>query len=222
MYIKTLQSNAQRMMSENGFLGIQDHSFDTIGRSQFITLLDHGLTPYDKVVDIGCGCLRAGFWLINFLHRGNYYGLEPSELRVKCGIDYIMSPNSMIYKTPIFHYNEDFNLQIFNTKFDFFLAYSIFTHASKDQTKIILDEFVACSNPDSVFITSYFPATNPEEDYQGKEWVGTSHKSQTIGIIRHSFEWLRNECHSRNLEIVDIGEIVLQRVLKITHRNIPR
>jgi SAM-dependent methyltransferase len=48
------------------------------GRLQFDYLIRHGLTPEWRMLEIGCGNLRAGWRFIEFLEPGNYHGLDIS------------------------------------------------------------------------------------------------------------------------------------------------
>jgi SAM-dependent methyltransferase len=48
------------------------------GRLQLDYLLRHGLRPSDRMLEIGCGNLRAGRLFIDYLDTGNYYGLDIS------------------------------------------------------------------------------------------------------------------------------------------------
>lgn len=49
-----------------------------LGQMQFDYLLGHGLVPQDRMLEIGCGNLRAGRLFIGYLDPGNYYGLDIS------------------------------------------------------------------------------------------------------------------------------------------------
>ena len=49
-----------------------------LGQMQFDYLRRHGLKPDDRVLEIGCGNLRAGWRLIDYLDAGNYYGIDIS------------------------------------------------------------------------------------------------------------------------------------------------
>jgi SAM-dependent methyltransferase len=48
------------------------------GQLQFDYLLKQGLRPSDRMLEIGCGNLRAGRLFIDYLDAGNYYGLDIS------------------------------------------------------------------------------------------------------------------------------------------------
>ncbi len=45
-------------------------------RFQFDFLVEHGLEPEHRLVDIGCGTLRVGVPLIEYLDEGHYSGIE--------------------------------------------------------------------------------------------------------------------------------------------------
>ncbi|MDG9704796.1 class I SAM-dependent methyltransferase [Streptomyces sp. DH37] len=49
-----------------------------IGQMQFDYLLEHGLRPDDRMLEIGCGNLRAGRLFIDHLEPGHYYGIDIS------------------------------------------------------------------------------------------------------------------------------------------------
>ncbi len=49
-----------------------------IGQMQFDYLVGHGLKPTDRMLEIGCGDLRAGRLFIDYLDAGNYYGIDIS------------------------------------------------------------------------------------------------------------------------------------------------
>lgn len=102
------------------------------GRSQLITLLQAGLNPDSKLLDIGCGWLRGGYWFIHFLNPGGYFGIEPWEERLRVGSEHIVPADVMEAKAPCFSSNEDYDFAAFGQPtFDFFFASSIWSHCSK-------------------------------------------------------------------------------------------
>jgi len=187
------------------FYGVPIAGFEDAGRQQFILLLMAGLRPQSKVLDIGCGVLRAGYWLIHFLDPHCYYGIEPHGERLETGRSQIVERDVERTKHPHFDTNANFDSGIFGTKFDFFLAYSIWTHASKPQIEMMLDNFLRDSNPDAVFLTSILPAFWPGDDYRGEKWFGTSHESAKPGCIRHSLDWIERACRHRGLHVRKLG-----------------
>ncbi len=49
-----------------------------LGKMQFDYLKKHGLRPDHRMLEIGCGNLRAGRLFIDYLEPGHYYGLDIS------------------------------------------------------------------------------------------------------------------------------------------------
>src|SRR5579872_5391051 len=188
-------------LAKDRFFGIPTQCFESGGREQFVYLLKAGLEPGSKVVDLGCGVLRCGYWLIHFLNEGNYCGIEPHPERLDLGAHSILEPEIRELKKPRFDRNPGFDTAVFGDKFDFFIAYSIWTHASKSQIKTTLDAFIRDSNPGGVFLTTFLPANLFHGDYAGENWYGTSHESDKAGCIHHSYSWIKAECGSRGLSV---------------------
>jgi len=188
-------------VARNRFYGVPVENFEFAGREQLTYLLQAGLNPDSKVLDIGCGVLRAGYWLIHFLDPGCYCGIEPHEGRIETGTHSIVEPEVLRHKAPRFDTNPNFNTSVFGEKIDFFLAYSIWTHAAKRQIQTMLDGFVRDSNDSAAFLVSYLPSGWRHADYTGDQWFGTSHESDVPGTISHSFRWIRAECDQRGLTV---------------------
>src|SRR6056297_3228311 len=62
--------------------GGPDAVAEKIGRNGIATMIEAGLSPTDKVLDIGAGSLRLGWWILRFVEPGNYYAIEPSRVRI--------------------------------------------------------------------------------------------------------------------------------------------
>lgn len=199
-----VEARAEQMIDQHGFLGVPRETFEAGGRAQFVRLLEHGLTPESKVLDIGCGCLRVAYWLLRFLDPGRYCGIEPAIQRVELGRRYLFSQGELERARPRFDSNAVFDTSVFGESFDYFLAGSIWTHCSKKHLEVTLDGFVANAGPRGVFLASYLPPATPQEDYVGEEWVGTSHESETPGVIRHSLDWIRAACARRGLQLTTL------------------
>ena len=221
----TLQSKALQI-PDNIFLGGHPNLFETAGRMQLIILLKEGIYPSSKVLDIGCGCLRGGYWLIHFLDPGCYFGIEPNEEMLDIGIQEFIEPDVFSHRQPKFSNTDEFDFSVFGETFDFFVARSIWSHAPKEQITKMLDSFLVSSHRQSVLLTSYLRAENPEDDYIGDAWVGRSHESDTSGVVRHSLDWIRDVCHKRDLvanEVTKKGYNFGRQVwLKITYKDAPK
>lgn len=200
-----LQQRAE-MLGAKQFLGVPIKDFEAGGREQLCHLLTAGLNPDSTVVDLGCGVLRGAYWLIHFLNSGCYCGIEPHRERLQMGITTILEPELLAAKRPRFDTNADFDTSVFGERFDFFIAYSIWTHASKQQILTTLASFLRDAQESGVFLTSYLPADADHPDYRGDRWYGTSHESDVPGCIHHDLGWITAECGSRGLVVRELGQ----------------
>ncbi|MEL7060510.1 MAG: class I SAM-dependent methyltransferase [Acidobacteriota bacterium] len=202
--MSSIQQRAEVMIDAHGFLGVPRETFEAGGRAQLVRLLEHGLLPESKVLDIGCGCLRVAYWLVRFLDQGCYCGIEPARERVEAGRRHLFEPAELERARPRFDFNERFDTSVFSETFDFFLAGSIWTHCSKASVELTLDGFAQHTTPNGVFLVSYLPATSAEDDYQGDTWVGTSHVSTEPGVIRHARSWILDACTCRGFAVTEL------------------
>ncbi|GAB2572245.1 class I SAM-dependent methyltransferase [Streptomyces capparidis] len=76
-YRAVMRSDTAR--SPDAAVGSRTHErWLALGAMQFDYLVSHGLTPRDRMLEIGCGNLRAGWRFIEYLETGNYYGIDIS------------------------------------------------------------------------------------------------------------------------------------------------
>jgi len=188
-------------LARDQFFGVPVKDFAFAGREQLAYLMDAGLKQDSQVLDIGCGVLRAGYWLIHYLDPGCYCGIEPHRGRLELGTHSILEPEILQSKKPRFDSNANFDTSVFGEKFDFFLAYSIWTHACKRQIENMLNGFIRDANDRAAFLLTYQPSGWRHPDYNGDHWVGTSHESEVAGTIAHSFGWIKRQCQTRGLSI---------------------
>jgi hypothetical protein len=182
------------------FVGGPPAVFEEVGRESLVTLLRHGMYPHSTILDVGAASMRLGFWLINFLQPGCYFGLDPDELRVRFGLEQIVGSDVVEAKRPTFDHNGTFDFTVFGRKFDFFVARSIWTHTSKAMIRTMLDGFVATANERAVFLASYVPASEGD-GYTGDDWV-------EMPLVEHSFAWVARECEQRGLAVRQLPEVV--------------
>src|SRR5436309_11952908 len=178
------------MAAEAGFLGVPLDGFAATGKKQLDALVTLGLKSDSKLLDIGCGCLRGGYWLIHFLAPGRYFGIEPHRKRVELGLRYLIEPDVLVEKRPRFDANDAFDTSVFRERFDFVLASSIWSHASKPPIERMLDGFLRDTREEGVFMTSYVPPASAGDDYRGTGWVRTSPSGDVLAGSRHGLDWI--------------------------------
>jgi SAM-dependent methyltransferase len=219
---RTLQEIGDDMHRRGIFTGGPPEQFELLGRMQFAIMVREGVYPWSRVLDIGCGCLRGGFWMIHFLDRGCYFGIEPNTEMVEAGSKEIVGQDTIEEKCPTIDFNDQFDASVFGVRFDAFLARSIWTHAAKPQIRTMLDHFVNVGTENAFFLASYLPAKFPWQDYKGVEYRGKSHKSNVGDLVCHSYKWIERECQTRRLFIRELPDGILlgQKWLKISKKPI--
>jgi cyclopropane fatty-acyl-phospholipid synthase-like methyltransferase len=166
------------------FVGNKDH-YDMIGQIVFNFLLEEGLKPDNNILDIGCGSLRVGQHLIKYLQELNYHCIEPNTWLLE---DFLN--NNKVDKQFGYDNNSDFTLTVFNTKYDFILANSVFIHACKSQIEKCFSQINDVLSKKGKFIFNYIAHAN---DNESKEWTYPSH-------IYYSHSYIESLLEKHNLK----------------------
>jgi hypothetical protein len=161
-------------------------------------MIDAGLMPSHRVVDIGAGSMRVGWWLMHYIEPANYYAIEPLRDRIDTAARLLGAHINASY-------NDDFTFP--DVAVDFAIARSVWSHASKIQIGKMISEFARTATPGAGFLASVRPATTEEEDYAGDEWVGKGPDSGDPGMVKHSLDWIETECSRHGLTMKVYGEL---------------
>lgn len=86
-----------------------------------------GLLPHHKLVDVGCGTLRGGIPLIDYLDEGSYYGVDGSEAYLE-EARREAERHGLIAKRPTLLPTTDFNDIDCDTKFDYAWSFAVLLH----------------------------------------------------------------------------------------------
>lgn len=193
MNIKTENEKSLDGKEYRFLVGNPDY-FDYASAIQFNLLTTLGLREHHKILDIGCGSLRAGRLLIPYLRPGHYFGLEPHDWLIQEGISQELGQSAIDLKRPNFSHDTDFTLTTFGEKFDFLIAQSIFSHTPQSQMRRCFAEASKVMTPDSIFVASFFEGT---DNFNGDRWIYaaeyTSERVQQLvedaGLEFRAFEW---------------------------------
>lgn len=106
-----------------------DAGWERDGTNQLQILLRNGLSPSMKFLEVGCGYLRGGSHIINYLEPYNYYGLEVNRKMLFIGLNNELRRKNLLHKVreENFILTDHFDLSSFNKEFDFGFANSVFT-----------------------------------------------------------------------------------------------
>ncbi|WP_051338346.1 class I SAM-dependent methyltransferase [Streptomyces flavidovirens] len=110
-----------------------------IGQMQYDYLMGHGLKPQDRMLEIGCGNLRAGWRFIQYLEPGHYYGIDISPdilIEAKKTLVGYGLQDRLPYLTPVQDLKLDF---LPDAWFTVVHAHSVFSHSPVE----VIDECLA-------------------------------------------------------------------------------
>jgi len=196
-----LQERVELLSTVSDKVGCGVYRYEITGRAQFEALIRNGLNPWDKFLDIGCGAFCGGYWVMHFLDTGGYHGIEPNVDMLTKGKAYILEKYLVELKQPRFDHNDRYDFSVFDAKFDYLFAHSIWTHAGKKDIEKMLDGFVQHTNITARFLTTIKFPDLFHRDYKKDEWIGGPHESDISGTVRHSFNWIQHTCSERGLNV---------------------
>jgi SAM-dependent methyltransferase len=99
------------------------------GRLQFDYLRSHGLEPEWRILEIGCGNLRAGWRFIGFLEPGNYYGIDISPNVLAAAQDTLRRQDVVDRKPQLLLVSDLTFAELPAHHFDVVHAHSVFSHS---------------------------------------------------------------------------------------------
>ena len=156
----------------SAYIGPPDQ-YDFMGATQFRLLTTLGLRETHRLLDFGCGSLRAGRLLISYLLPGHYYGVEPNAWLVEDAIQHEVGQDQIRLKRPCFSNNANFSVDEFGVKFDYIVAQSIFSHAGRDLIERALSNFRSNLQHDGLVLATFIHANTRGfgDEYGGNGWV---------------------------------------------------
>lgn len=137
--------------------------WDELGPLQLEFLKGEGLRPEHRLLDIGCGTLRAGRHLIRFLEPGGYTGTELSAAALEAARA-LVGREGLAGRAPRLVHVADGNLrfaELGGGRFDFILAHSVFTHLPAERVEEAFAHVGRAMAPGALFFFTWFDSPEP-------------------------------------------------------------
>jgi SAM-dependent methyltransferase len=142
--------------------------YDFMGAMQFRLLCALGLRAHHRLLDFGCGSLRAGRLFIAYLNEERYYGVEPNKWLVDEAIEHQVGRDTVDAKRPRFDFSAEPRAGVFGIQFDFIVAQSIFSHAGADLIRRALASFRESLKADGMVAATFCEGAR---DFTGAGWI---------------------------------------------------
>lgn len=155
-------------------------------------LKKYGLRPQHKLVDLGCGTLRGGIPLIEYLQKGHYYGLEVREETLEEGRKELAEAG-LESKKPVLLPSPDLSVIDLGASIDYIWAFSVLVHmedAILDSALGFVKKHLA---PQGVFYANVGLGEAPERKWQG------------FPVVRRKLEFYEEACRKHGLACEDMG-----------------
>lgn len=131
--------------------------WEDMGKHQLAFLVDQGLRPGHRILDIGCGTLRAGRLLIAYLEPASYFGFDISQNAIQAATE-LVETEGLSLKNPDLRVNEGKDLKFYTYQgltFDFLIAQSVFSHLQKLQIRECFQHIGSIMHSGSAFFFTY-------------------------------------------------------------------
>lgn len=106
--------------------------FDFMGATQFRLLTGLGLREEHRLLDLGCGALRAGRLMLQYLLPERYVGVEPNDWLWRGAVEAEIGPDVLRLKRPLLLNGPDVVAAEVGAPVDFAIAQSIYSHTGMD------------------------------------------------------------------------------------------
>lgn len=173
-----------------------ENRYDLMAANQFNLMTSLGLRQSHRLLDVGCGCLRAGKLFIPYLKPGGYFGVDPNRWLIEQGIQDELGQDILQVKRPSFVYSETFDFSAFNTRFDYLLAQSILSHCGRSQVEALFRGAGPVMDESSVLVFDFYQG---DTDHDGDAWTYPKNVRYTwsfmesalrdAGLMGQRFDW---------------------------------
>jgi len=149
-YRAVMRSDTAR--SDEAAVGSHTHeSWLKLGQMQFDYLVSHGLKPGMRMLEIGCGNLRAGRLFVDYLDAGDYYGIDISP-DILLAAQRTLAEAGLQDKLPYLSLVQDLKLAFLPAEyFDVVHAHSVFSHSPIEVIEECMAHIGRVMRPDGFF-----------------------------------------------------------------------
>ena len=169
------------------------------------------LTPNARFLDLGCGVLRVGLPIIDYLNVGNFYGYDLCPYRIdeaKKELQEFGDPS----KRPILTSDwSEITGRFNNRKFDFVWSYQVLIHVPDDELFKIIDRIKQALADDGVALVSV--NTNTKQFPKDLRWREYPFVVRPLDFYKEAFDRVNLDFEMNSKWQPTNGE----RILKVWH-----
>lgn len=158
------------------------------GAAVFNMMYELGLQPDHTLVDVGCGSLRVGRFLIMYLEPHKYVGIEPNIEILEAGIHEEVSTQLCVdIKQAEFFENSDYGLSY--RKFDWVLISGVLVHKSHSEIAKAINAAYRMLNPNGKLVVDYYPSWPHWNEEENPVYPQIAPHERECLLIHPGFAW---------------------------------
>lgn len=161
---------------------------------QIAFLKAHDLKPEMSFLDIGCGTLRGGIPIIDYLEKGHYFGIEKRPKVYEEGQKELRK-HGLEHKEPVLHPFEDLSQEDLERKFDMIWSFSVLFHMTDEILEGCLDFVKRHLAEDGIFYANVNIGDREDGQWQG------------FPITWRSYDFYEEVAKKNGLKFEDIGDL---------------
>jgi len=174
---------SRQMIAQGKHRELIGGKWDEIGQLQLDFLQSKGLQPHHRVLDVGCGCLRAGVKIIPYLDPGNYFGIDGEKQLLEVGFHEELCLAGIQERMPrenLFHSKLFKHGRLTPESIDYGISVSVMTHRPFNFLRIALWNLATFFKPGGALYLTFFEipeGANYAESLPSKcgDWATTGH-----------------------------------------------
>lgn len=176
---------ARQFDRDNLFAQAPKHDPSTLDKRKPDLLIDHlialGLKPRHALVDYGCGSLRVGRHLIDYLEPGNYWGLDVTHRFFRDGLE-LLGDEIITEKNPRCRViNPQTLAEVRKHRPDFIASIAVLKHVPMDELDAYFDNLCGLMNSATTLMVTFSESAS-EARISGKSWSWS--KPRIIDLIQ--------------------------------------
>ena len=157
-----------------------------------------GLKPDHYFLEIGCGTLRGGVPIIDYLDSARYYGIEARANVLEEGKKELAEAN-LLQKVPVLIAAEDISTVKLNQEFDYIWAFSVLIHMKDEILKDCFSFVSKHLKSDGYFYANVNTSTGPDGEWKGEDFL--------FPIVHRSLEFYKEACAINGLKLTTVGKL---------------
>ena len=216
-FAETVEAKLQKGRSHETLGGnLRQGDYATSGRGTFQRLLNNGLKPSDVCVDYGCGTLRIGQHIIDYLEPRGYRGLDISQYLLDEGRKLIGEELWNEKQPQLQVISPDSVAEVAAAKPTMMFSFAVLLHVHPDELGEYVGNVMDVIGTQGQYITDANLMDGETVQYSGRSWAHSQELFEKLLAERGGKMEILEE---GNFKMEGLGKSAKRYILRIVHRD---